>query len=234
MSEIQPPPHLLIVALSHALTDSVKSALEQEGYNVTFAIDGDGAIRAIDKEQPDFVVLDVATPPMGGVKLCRNIRVTASNTISIIMLGGQQDPQNRIQAIDAGVNDYIASPFEIDELLTSIQEIARQREFSKDENKLKVGDIEIAKDYWMVWVRGVPVDLTRKEYRLLEELVSSRGRVLSREYLLERVWGYSNVTNMYTRTLEVHMARLRKKLGVASMKILTIRNVGYRINMSPE
>lgn len=234
MSETQPPPRLLIVAISHALTDLVKSALEQEGYEVNFATDGNGALRTIEKDQPDFVIVDVATPPMGGIKLCRNIRVTASNTIAVIMLGGEQDPHDRIQAIDAGVNDYIARPFEVAELITSIQEIATHREFSKDENKLRVGDIEIARDYWMVWVRGVPVDLTRKEYRLLEELVTSRGRVLSREYLLERVWGYSNVTNMYTRTLEVHMARLRKKLGVASMKILTIRNVGYRINMPPE
>jgi len=234
MSETQPPPRLLIVAISHALTDLVKSALEQEGYEVNFATDGNGALRTIEKDQPDFVIVDVATPPMGGIKLCRNIRVTASNTIAVIMLGGEQDPHDRIQAIDAGVNDYIARPFEVAELITSIQEIATHREFSKDENKLRVGDIEIARDYRMVWVRGVPVDLTRKEYSLLEELVTSRGRVLSREYLLERVWGYSNVTNMYTRTLEVHMARLRKKLGVASMKILTIRNVGYRINMPPE
>jgi|SRR5690606_28398220 len=234
MSEEQRPPLLLAVSLSHALTDSLKLALEQEGYDIALAIDGDGALRAIEKEQPDFVMLDVTTPPMGGIKLCRGIRVTASNNISIIMLGGEQDPRDRVQAIDAGVNDYISRPFEVSDLLRSIHEVARQREFSKDENKLRVGDIEIARDYWMVWVRGTPVDLTRKEYRLLEELVTSRGRVLSREYLLERVWGYSNVTNMYTRTLEVHMARLRKKLGVASMKILTIRNVGYRINMSPE
>lgn len=234
MSEEQRPPILLFVALSHTLADSVRSALEQEGFHVTFAIDGDGALRAAEKDQPDFIIVDIATPPMGGIKLCRNIRVTASNTIAIIMLGGDQEPQDRIKAIDAGVNDYIPRPFDVDELLSSIHEVARQREFSKDENKLRVGDIEIARDFWMVWVRGVPVDLTRKEYRLLEELVTSRGRVLSREYLLERVWGYSNVTNMYTRTLEVHMARLRKKLGIASMKILTIRNVGYRINMSPE
>lgn len=234
MSQTQQAPHLLLVAHNHALSRMITPPLEREGYKVSLSIDGEGAIRIVDKDKPDFVVVDVATPPMGGIKLCRNIRVTTGHTTSIIMLGGQHDPQDRIQAIDAGVNDYISRPFELGELLASISELGRQRERNKDENKLTVGDIEIARDYWMVWVGGVPVDLTRKEYRLLEELLTSRGRVLSRDYLLERVWGYSNVTNLHTRTLEVHMARLRKKLGIASMKILTIRNVGYRVNMSPE
>src|SRR5690606_10966831 len=121
-----------------------------------------GALRAVEKDQPDFIIVDIATPPMGGIKLCRNIRVTASNAIAIIMLGGDQEPQDRIKAIDAGVNDYIPRPFDVDELLSSIHEVARQREFSKDANKLRVCDIEIAGDFWLVWVRGVPVDLTRK------------------------------------------------------------------------
>jgi two-component system, OmpR family, phosphate regulon response regulator PhoB len=213
----------------------LEAALGESGLHASLATNSNDALRLTTLEKPDFVVIDRMLPDSGGIRLCRNIRANPELAETrIIMLGESDDLNERILSMEAGSDDYIVKPFAIEELLVRITALQRRHPLGKAEQTLTAGSIKMIPTEWAVYVDGIPVHLTETEYRLLHELLQVKGRVLTRESLLERVWGYQKVHNLETRTLDVHMSRLRTKLGSAGSNIITVRNVGYRIDTATE
>jgi len=213
----------------------LEADLDMSGFDVSWATSCYEALRRINLDKPSFIILDILLQGIGGTRLCKIIRANPEMTESrIIMIGDSVDQKEKMTALDAGADDYLVKPITAKELLAKISGMQRHHPDAPTFRVLQAGTIKMVPEEWVVYVSGNPVDLTEKEYRLLHELLQVKGRVLSRESLLERVWGHQKVINLETRTVDVHMSRLRNKLGSSASSIITVRNVGYRINVSSE
>ncbi len=225
---------VLLAVHDAKLCFSLETALQEAAFEVFVANDNQNAVRLAKKEKPDFILIDRMLPKIGGVRLCRSIRAEESLAeTQIIVLSDHLDFSDRMRILDAGADDCLVKPFGMEEMLARIATLQRRLPRGQLQQVLKAGDIEMVPDQWAVYVAGEPINLTEKEYRLLQELLAVKGRVLTRETLLERVWGRQAI-KIESRTLDVHMSRLRNKLGASAANIITVRNVGYRINFSPE
>lgn len=226
---------VLLALPDRNLSSAIEAALQKSGFDVLIAPTSTEAMRQVNLEKPEFVIMDRMIPDTGGIRLCKSIRaVTDLSETRIIMLSNSSDVGERILALDSGSDDYLVKPFEMEELMARLAALQRRHPTARVSQILKAGTIEMVPEQWVVNVGGDPVKLTEKEYRLLLELLQVKGRVLSRESLLERVWGHQKSFNLETRTVDVHMSRLRNKLGSSASNIITVRNIGYRINISPE
>jgi two-component system alkaline phosphatase synthesis response regulator PhoP len=214
------------------LNQRMEPVLNQEGYAVTYVHDGERLLQLLEEDQPALIVLDRIIPPMGGISLCRKIRTMPELAETpIIMLSTNEAISDRILGLDAGADDYLISPFDMDELLARIKSLQR-RQVGKVPRILRAGSIEMDLDRWAVTVNGAPVNLTIKEARLLQELMEAKGRVLTRDTLLQRVWGHDKELDINTRTVDVHIGRLRSKIDPSGGYIITVRNIGYRIDIA--
>ena len=202
--------------------------LEKSGFKVIIAKDGPEAIVLARKEKPDLIVLDIMLPSMEGTEVCKAVRKSeVTGHIPIIMLTAKSEEVDRIVGLELGADDYITKPFSPRELILRIKAVLKRGKGVDEKiHSLNAGPIHIDADKLSVTVDGKPVKLTSTEIRLLIELIKSIGRVLSRETLLDRVWGSEfYVTD---RTVDTHITRLREKLGKASGYIETVRGFGYR------
>jgi DNA-binding response OmpR family regulator len=182
-------------------------------------------------ERPSVIVLDRIITPMGGIALTRKIRTMPEFAHTpIIILSTNENISDRILGLDAGADDYLISPFNMEELLARIK--ALQRRQAGKPRILRAGSIEMDLDRWAVTLNGTPVNLTIKEARLLQELLEAKGRVLTRDTLLQRVWGHDKELDINTRTVDVHIGRLRSKIDPTGGYIITVRNIGYRIDIA--
>ncbi|MEY4642393.1 MAG: Alkaline phosphatase synthesis transcriptional regulatory protein phoP [Pseudomonadota bacterium] len=223
---------VLIAGQNPQLNELMEPALREAGYAVAFTSDGDTLLDTLSAEVPGLIVIDRAIPPMGGISLCRKIRTQPefSDTI-IIMISTNENISDRILGLDAGADDYLISPFNMEELLARVKSLSRRRS-GKVPRILRAGRIEMDLDRWVVTVDGQPVNLTIKEARLLQELLEAKGRVLTRDTLLQRVWGHEKDLDINTRTVDVHIGRLRSKIDPSGGHIITVRNIGYRIDIA--
>ena len=209
--------------------------MQEAGFAVIHANNSNEVMRQINLQKPEFVIVERSIQQVGGIRLCKNIRANPDMAETrTIMLGESNDLAERILALDAGSDDYLAKPFAIEELLARIAALQRRHPAAKSTEMLRAGNIRMVPSEWMAYVSDVEISLTEKEYRLLYELLQVKGRVLSRESLLERVWGHRTLSNLETRTVDVHMSRLRTKLGGSGSSIITVRNIGYRINLASD
>lgn len=201
--------------------------LEKAGYKVISAKDGPEAIHLARKERPDLIILDIMLPSMEGTEVCKAVkREEATSLIPIIMLTAKSDEVDRIVGLELGADDYITKPFSPRELILRVKAVLKRGIKEEKVHALTAGPILIDVDRFLVTINGKPVTLTATEIKLLIELTRSRGRVLSREVLLDKVWGPEcYVTD---RTVDTHVRRLREKLGRASGYIETVRGFGYR------
>src|SRR3972149_2016055 len=202
--------------------------IEKSGFKVITAKDGPEAIVLARKEKPDLIVLDIMLPSMEGTEVCKAVRKSeVTGHIPIIMLTAKSEEVDRIVGLELGADDYITKPFSPRELILRIKAVLKRGKGVDEKiHSLNAGPIHIDADKLSVTVDGKPVKLTSTEIRLLIELIKSIGRVLSRETLLDRVWGSEfYVTD---RTVDTHITRLREKLGKASGYIETVRGFGYR------
>ena len=223
-------PQALLTVANEDLQQAIESALKNAGFDVSLATHGTEVLRQMHELHPSLVVLDRLIPRIGGISLCAMMRADPTHkSARIIILSESLEVSDRLYAIDSGADDYILLPCDMDELLQRITSVKSNQPTARLTQVLKAGPIEMVPEQWVVYVRGAPVDLTEKEYRLLQELMEAKGRVLTREILLERVWGHQKFFNLETRTVDVHMSRLRNKLGPSASNIITVRNVGYRI-----
>ncbi|MEE4189619.1 MAG: response regulator transcription factor [Roseobacter sp.] len=214
---------------------SIESALKDARVSVALASNSDEAVRLAGAKHPDIIVMDQKVPPMGGIRLCKRLRGNAALSESrIVVLGNSEDQVNERAALSAGADAYLSKLLDTRSLLEKITKLQRYRPVPAAPPVLKAGSIEMVPEQWVVSVDRSPVHLTEIEYRLLQELLQVKGRVLTRETLMERVWGHSKSAKLETRTLDVHMSRLRNKLKSAAESIITVRNVGYRIDVFPD
>lgn len=226
---------VLLAVGDEELSLFLKSVLSDVGFDVLLAPSTDSAIKLLSTAKPSFILLDSSLPEMGGLRLCKFIRNELNlRELRVIILSSVDDPSERVLALNVGADEYLVTPIDKEELLGKITRHQHRRRVDKQQHVLKAGTIQMVPEQWVVYVDGHPIDLTETEYRLLQELMEVEGRVLTREDLLERVWGYKRACTVESRTLDVHMSRLRHKLGDSAKSIVTVRNVGYRIKVSAD
>ena len=214
---------VLLVEDEENLASLVRAYLEQEGYRVIPAATGAEALRAIEAEPVRLVVLDLNLPDMDGLDVCRQIR--ARSSVPVVMLTARDQEADRLAGLETGADDYIGKPFSPRELVARMRAVLRRAEPHSEEELLVLGDVVLRRSAREVDVAGRPVELRPKEFDLLAYLMQNRGAVLSRDLLLERVWGFDYAGG--TRTVDVHVAQLRRKLGRPDL-IRTMRGSGYK------
>jgi DNA-binding response OmpR family regulator len=237
MSRIGPAPRtqVLVVDDEQDIAGLIKHSLEKTGdIDVDIVGTGDEALKAVTDRTPDLIVLDLNLPVLSGLEVCRILRARASTArVPIIMLTARTSESDRVTGLDVGADDYITKPFSLRELAARVRAVLRRGHVaggngnSTPEALVYRGKHLVADfDAVAVSVDGEPVRLTRREFELLRYLVENKNRVLSRDRLLERVWGYDRLVE--TRSVDVHVGRLRGKLGEAGRQIETVVGLGYR------
>jgi len=208
--------------------------LERDGFRCRTAATGSDALRDVKAAIPDLIILDLMLPGVDGLEVCRQLRRDASTTsVPIIMLTAKSDEVDRIVGLEIGADDYVGKPFSPKELVARVRAVLRRAHPDPVSPVLSVGPISLDAARHVVSVNGQPIVLTPKEFDLLQALLESAGCVLSREYLLNRVWGYARADVIESRTVDVHVRRLRAKLGDAGSRIATVKSVGYRFETDP-
>ena len=204
--------------------------LREAGFTPIFAKDGTRALAAARDERPDLIVLDLMLPEVDGLEVCKILRRDPLTSASpILMLTARAAEMDRVLGLELGADDYVTKPFSPRELVIRIRKLlARSQATEEVSSHIKVGDIDIDVPRHVVLVGGKEVVLTATEFKLLEVLARRRGRVQTRDRLLQDVWGYENPID--SRTVDTHMRRLREKLGPAASHLDTVRGVGYRIS----
>jgi two-component system phosphate regulon response regulator PhoB len=203
--------------------------LERDGFRCRTAASGGEALARVRSAPPDLVVLDLMLPGMDGLEVCRRLRGDpATAALPIIMLTAKADEIDRVVGLEMGADDYLAKPFSTKELVARVRAVLRRARPGETARALTVGGVSLDPSRHAVTVGGRPVELTPKEFDLLHALLAAAGRVLSREHLLNRVWGYARADEIESRTVDVHIRRLRAKLGAEERRIATIKGVGYR------
>jgi DNA-binding response OmpR family regulator len=223
-------PRVLVVEDEQDIAGLIKHALERSGDGqVQIVASGDAALRAVTEQPPDLVILDLNLPVLSGTEVCRILRARPNTAnIPIIMLTARTTEADRVNGLDLGADDYVTKPFSLRELGARVRAVLRRRQQgSVVSGNIYNGEHLVADfDAVSIAVDGNPVRLTRREFELLRFLVENRNRVLSRDRLLERVWGYERFIE--TRSVDVHVGRLRAKLGAAGQQIETVVGLGYR------
>ncbi|HET7341361.1 MAG TPA: response regulator [Methylomirabilota bacterium] len=203
--------------------------LTRDGFRCRTAGTGGEALARVRAATPDLVVLDLMLPGLDGLEVCRRLRADpATAAIPIIMLTAKADEVDRVVGLEMGADDYLAKPFSPKELVARVRAVLRRARPRAGAQPLTVGGVTLDPTRHAVTVAGRPVELTPKEFDLLHALLAAAGRVLTREHLLNRVWGYARADEIESRTVDVHIRRLRAKLGAEERRIATIKGVGYR------
>ena len=222
---------VLIVEDEPDIRELVVHHLNRDGYLVSAASSGEEALRLVQAVAPDLVLLDLMMPEMDGLEVCRRLRQDpATVSLPIVMLTAKGDEVDRVLGLEIGADDYIVKPFSPKELLARVRAVLRRSRPASGGTPLSLGALLIDPGTHTVSVGGQALALTPKEFDLLRALVEARGRVLSREFLLDRVWGYARASEIESRTVDVHVRRLRVKLGPEGRRILTVKSVGYRLD----
>jgi DNA-binding response OmpR family regulator len=216
-------PRILLVEDDATIRQMTQLSLERDGFMVATAHDGTSGLAAFRADAPDLVVLDVMLPGVDGVSVCRSIR--EHSVVPVVMLTARTDPVDVVLSLEAGADDYVTKPFEPAILAARLRAVLRRVARHDASPLLRIGELEIDRDGMEVRVAGEPIALTPTEYRLLLELAENRGVVLSRERLLEDVWGY--VWSGDTRLVDMHVRRLRAKIGPDAIE--TVRGAGYKL-----
>lgn len=219
---------VLIIEDDADIAEGVRYSLEREGFNVRVALTGEQGLRAaLDAQSPPvLIILDLMLPGMSGMELCRRLRrEPATRKTPIIMLTARASETDRVAGLDLGADDYITKPFSVREMLARVRAVMRRAEEQKS-SSYEDGRLMIDFADMRVVCDGEQVKLTRKEFSLLTILARSSGRVATRQQLLDEVWGYEHYGD--SRTLDVHVRRLRQKLGACGDCIETVIGVGYR------
>lgn len=221
-------PKILVVDDEPDALEVLGFKLREAGYTPVFAADGAKALAAVRAETPELIVLDLMLPAIDGLEVCKILRRDPETaTIPILMLTAKAAEMDRVIGLEIGADDYVTKPYSPRELVLRIKKLlARTKAADDPSSTLRIGPIEIDVPRHHVTIAGGAVTLTATEFRLLEILARRRGRVQTRDRLLQDVWGYDNPID--SRTVDTHMRRLREKLGEAARFLETIRGVGYR------
>jgi Response regulators consisting of a CheY-like receiver domain and a winged-helix DNA-binding domain len=218
---------ILVVDDERAVRDSLKRALELEGYDVGLAADGGEALERVESEPPDAVILDVLMPGTDGLEVSRMLR-RSGNSVPVLMLTARTEVGDRVAGLDAGADDYLTKPFALEELLARLRALLRRTTDGPGEG-LRFADLELDPGTREVRRGGEPIELTRTEFSLLELFMLNPRQVLTRSVIFERVWGYD--FGYGSNSLDVYIGYLRRKTeaGGKPRLIHTVRGVGYAL-----
>lgn len=226
---------ILVVDDERPIADIIKFNLEKEGYQVVCAFDGEEAVRLAHDEHPDLILLDLMLPVKDGMDVCREVRA-AGLTVPIIMLTARDSEIDKVLGLEMGADDYVTKPFSTREILARVKaHLRRQAKFASQADQppasaIHIHELTVDGDMYMVYKNGVPLDLTHREFELLHYMAKNCGRVMTREHLLQAVWGYEYLGDM--RTVDVTIRRLREKLEDDPSRpeyIITRRGLGYML-----
>ena len=227
---------VLVVDDDRAIRESLVRALALEGYVASAVADGAAALAAVQELPPDVIVLDVMMPGVDGLTVCRVLRAQKDRT-PILLLTARTETSERVAGLDAGADDYLAKPFELDELLARLRALLRRARSDADDDGvgspgLRVGDLHVDPAARRVWRAGEEIELSKTEFDLLELLVRNQGIVLDHSTIYDRIWGYDFGPD--SKNLAVYISYLRRKLERDDQPKLihTVRNVGYTVRVS--
>ncbi|MEM7286903.1 MAG: response regulator transcription factor [Actinomycetota bacterium] len=222
---------VLVVDDEPAFREGLQVALATEGFDVSLAEDGEEALEQYAVVHPDIILLDVMLPRMSGIDVCRRIR--AESDTPIIMVSARREEIDTVVALEVGADDYVAKPYRVRELVARMRTVLRRSGASaaaiESVNEVTVGAVSMDRDRHEVVVDGATIELPLKEFEVLALLMENAGLVVTRQTLIDRVWGYDYVGD--TKTLDVHIKRLRSKVEVdpsSPERIVTIRGLGYK------
>jgi two-component system response regulator MprA len=226
------PTRVLIAEDDAEIRQALERILRFEGYHVTSVIDGAAALESVGESSPDVIVLDVMMPFVDGLTVCRRLRERGNRT-PILMLTARGDVGDRVEGLDAGADDYLAKPFELEELLARLRAL-RRRAGESDDEVFRVGPLTLDVRRRLVTDGDQPVGLTLTEFSILELLMRNQGIVLERSTIYDRIWGYDFGSG--SRSLDVHVGYLRRKIeaGGSPRMIETVRGVGFVLRPPPE
>jgi two-component system phosphate regulon response regulator PhoB len=219
---------ILIVEDETEISELVEYHLKQTGFSVTSVPDGSSALDQVKRKRPALIILDLMLPDMDGKDICRALKSNpTTRSIPILMLTAKAEELDRVVGFELGAEDYVTKPFSPRELVLRVKAILQRKESIQESEKIiQIGGLLIDVEKHLVSVNKKSIPLTHTEFKLLLELAQKRGRVYTRDTLLDRVWGYTY--EGYARTVDTHIRRLREKLGDLGNYIETIRGVGYR------
>ena len=220
---------ILIVEDEKDIVKMLEYNLGKEGFKILSARDGETALELVGKEHPDLILLDLMLPGIDGLEVCKALKEEKRTTlIPIIMLTAKSQESDKVLGLELGADDYMTKPFSPRELIARIKAVLRR---IKDKDKLpevfKIGELTIDFSKIRASIKGKPAELTAKEFELLKALIKANGRVLSREHLLNTIWGLDRAVEIETRTVDVHIGSLRKKLKSEGKRIVTVKSYGY-------
>ena len=229
-----PKEQILIIEDDKHISKLVKYNLEKAGYDCTVADDGEEALGILAKERPDLIILDIMLPKMDGFELCRVIKQDVKRrNIPIIMLTAKGEEVDRIVGLELGADDYVVKPFSPRELILRIKAILKRGKIEEaPKDIIERGSLVINVPKHLVTVNNKEVELTPIEFKLLVTLIERNGRIQSRDQLLSDVWDMH--ADVFTRTVDTHIKRLREKLGKVGDQIETVRGLGYRFKEEDE
>jgi DNA-binding response OmpR family regulator len=226
-------PNILVVEDEPSLVVALRDTLESEGYTVETATDGyegyDMATGRRGNKPPDLIMLDLVLPRMNGLELCQQLRAAQFET-PIIMLTARGTPSDAAFGLKLGADDYIPKPFDVSELLARVAAVLRRTRPRASEQRVRIGDLELDFGRLTAQRNDVPVELSAREFEVLQLLVAHRGSTVTREQLLHHIWGEN--ASLYSRTIDAHIARLRQKIEPepgAPRYIITVHRTGYRL-----
>ena len=229
---------ILVVDDEEALLRLISYNLTKEGFSMLTALDGNQAWQLIKAEKPDLIILDLMLPGKDGLEICRDLR-KANIDIPIIMLTARDEEIDKVLGLELGADDYMTKPFSVRELSARVKAVLRRKSgintSEKDNKEIRIGQFIIKTEKYQIYHNGHLLDLTLKEYELLEILLRNKDRVLKRDYLLQLLWDYADGVN--TRVLDVHISKLREKIEKDPRDpryIKTVRGVGYKLEEDPD
>jgi len=221
---------ILVVEDEQDIVKMLEYNLKKEGFRTLSVYDGEDALDSASREHPDLIVLDLMLPGIDGLEVCKTLKSESKTaSIPIIMLTAKSQESDKVVGLELGADDYVTKPFSPRELIARIKAVLRRvKEKDKFPEVLKIGELKIDFSKIVVTVKDKPLELTAKEFELLKTLIKAKGRVLSRDYLLDTIWGFDHAVEIQTRTVDVHIRTLRKKLKSEAKRIITVKNYGYR------
>jgi DNA-binding response OmpR family regulator len=222
------PQHILTIEDEADIANLIKLYLEKEGYRVTHISDGANGLSEVFRLKPNLLILDLMLPGMDGLEICKKVREKSeTRTIPVLMLTAKGEEVDKIIGLELGADDYLTKPFSPRELTARVKALLRRTGPAEPTAALKYGSLTLDPLRHEVRINNEEVSLTSKEFGLLEILLKNKGRVQTRDSLLNQVWGYDYFGT--TRTVDVHIGRIREKIPLLSEAIVTVKSLGYKI-----
>ena len=227
---------ILIVDDEKDIVKMLDYNLKNEGFRTISASNGEEALDLAKREHPDLIILDLMLPGIDGLDVCKTLKKESkTSNMPIIMLTAKVQESDKVIGLELGADDYVTKPFSPRELVARVKAVLRRaKEKERLPDILNIGDLRIDFSKILVTLKSKPIELTSKEFELLTTLMKAKGRVLSRDYLLDNIWGFDHAIEIQTRTVDVHIRTLRKKLKTESKRIITVKGYGYRFKLDED